>query len=261
MLSSAHSLLLVDDEEANRLILGRRLEREGYQVTSAGDGVRALELLRGQHFDLVLLDKYMPEMDGLATLDAIKTDTALRDIPVVMLSAESAPEAVEQCLARGAADYLVKPVNPENLKQCVRRYLETGAADEPGDAPAAPMSSATPPEREAGAVAEAIDWQALTAHFDGRLDFIQKLTNAVLAAHGEMPAKLREAAARRDLEKLAFLAHTLKGMGGNMKAWRVHDLGARTENSARGGSSDAIDLAAELADAMEALIAALKARV
>ena len=253
MVSSAYSLLLVDDEEANRLILGRRLEREGYQVTSAGDGLRALELLRGHHFDLVLLDKYMPTLDGLATLDAVKSDTALRDIPVVMLSAESLPEAVEQCLARGAADYLFKPVDPENLKQCVRRNLEAGPVEVPAEA-----AAAVPEPR---ATEEAIDWQALTAHFNGRMDFIRKLVGAVLSSHGETPAKLREAAARRDMEKLAFLAHALKGTGGNMKAWRLHGLGARTENSARGGSPDAIELAAELADAMEALIEGLKARV
>jgi CheY-like chemotaxis protein len=122
-----YSLLLVDDEEANRLLLSRRLEQAGYHVTQAEHGRHALQLMAMERFDLVLLDMSMPEMDGLATLDAVKSSETLLDIPVVMLTADNNRESIIHCLSLGAADYLIKPVNPVELKQRVRHCLETKA--------------------------------------------------------------------------------------------------------------------------------------
>jgi CheY-like chemotaxis protein len=120
---SAHSILLVDDEEPNRLLLGRRLSIEGYRVTTAGGGRQALELLSEQPFDLVLLDLFMPEMDGLATLDAIRADPRLDGMPVVMLTASNHRASVVHCLSLGAVDYVIKPVNPADFGRRVRRQL------------------------------------------------------------------------------------------------------------------------------------------
>ncbi|OYY95588.1 MAG: hypothetical protein B7Y41_03560 [Hydrogenophilales bacterium 28-61-23] len=244
------AVLLVDDEEANRMILAQRLEQDGYRVASAESGARALEIMRAQRIQLVLLDRHMPEMDGLATLDAIKADAALSAIPVVMLSAESGRDTVDKCLARGAVDYLAKPVAPETLQQCLRHWLGEVAAS------ATPTTPGSALAREDAI----IDWPALSLQFNDRRDFILKIMNTVLAAHGETPARLREAAAQGELEQLAFLAHTLKGVGGNIKAARLHELAARAETSARGGRADAAELAGQLAFAMEALLAAIAAR-
>jgi CheY-like chemotaxis protein len=128
MLQRIYSLLLVDDEEANRLLLTRRLEQEGFLVTTAEQGRMALEMMRVQRFDLVLLDMNMPVMDGLTTLDAIKSDPLLQETAVMMLTASNNREHVVHCLTLGAADYLIKPVNPVELKQRVRRCLDNKAA-------------------------------------------------------------------------------------------------------------------------------------
>jgi CheY-like chemotaxis protein len=122
-----YSLLLVDDEEANRLLLARRLEQDGYHVTQAENGTHALKLLGMERFDLVLLDMFMPEMDGLATLDAIKSNDALMKVPVVMITAANDRESIVHCLSLGAVDYLIKPVNPVELKQRLRKCLESRA--------------------------------------------------------------------------------------------------------------------------------------
>jgi DNA-binding response OmpR family regulator len=126
-MEDTYSLLLVDDEEANRLLLTRRLEHAGYHVAHAEHGRHALDLMGMERFDLVLLDMYMPEMDGLATLDAIKSSDALLHVPVIMLTAANKRESIVHCLSLGAADYLIKPVNPAELDQRVRRCLETKA--------------------------------------------------------------------------------------------------------------------------------------
>lgn len=117
-------LLLVDDEETGSRMLNRRLEHEGYVVAAAENGGQALEMMRVERFDLVLLDVYMPVLDGVATLDAIKSDPLLQDATVIMLTAANNREHVVHCLSLGAADYLVKPVNPAELVQRVRNSLE-----------------------------------------------------------------------------------------------------------------------------------------
>lgn len=127
-----YSVLLVDDKHELRLLLGRRLEQVGYLVTLAVHGRHALQLMELERFDLVLLDLNMPEMDGLAVLKAIKSSAALQNTPVVMITAASSRESVVECLSLGAADYLVKPVNPLELTQRVHRCLEVrGAPVEP----------------------------------------------------------------------------------------------------------------------------------
>jgi two-component system, sensor histidine kinase ChiS len=117
-------LLVVDDVEANRDVLSRRLERQGYVVATAENGRQALGMLRASTFDLVLLDIMMPEMDGYEVLHRLKADQALRDIPVIMISGLSELDAAVRCIELGAEDYLPKPFNPTLLKARIGACLE-----------------------------------------------------------------------------------------------------------------------------------------
>ena len=112
-------ILVVDDNQINRRLLQRALETEGYEVTTAEDGRQALDRLRDTSvpsFDVVLLDILMPELDGYATLAAIKGNDALRHLPVIMISAVDELESVIRCIETGATDYLPKPFNPSVLR-------------------------------------------------------------------------------------------------------------------------------------------------
>jgi two-component system, sensor histidine kinase ChiS len=109
-------LLVVDDIEANRDLLSRRLKREGYLVATAENGRQALEMMRAATFDLVLLDVLMPEMDGYEVLQRLKADEMLRHIPVIMISALNESDSVVRCIELGAEDYLGKPFNPTLLQ-------------------------------------------------------------------------------------------------------------------------------------------------
>lgn len=117
-------VLVVDDNHVNRDLLRIRLEREGYLVEEAGNGELALAALRRERIDLVLLDVMMPVLDGIETLQAIKGDPHLRDIPVIMVSAVGELDTVARCMEQGADDYLTKPFNPVFLKARVRGSLE-----------------------------------------------------------------------------------------------------------------------------------------
>jgi serine phosphatase RsbU (regulator of sigma subunit) len=116
-------LLVVDDTEMNRDLLARRLRALGHEVTVAENGSRALEILAGGGFDLVLLDIMMPEMDGYAVLERLRADRELSRIPVVMISAVDEIASVARCIELGAADYLPKPFNPVVLRARVGATL------------------------------------------------------------------------------------------------------------------------------------------
>ena len=120
-------ILVVDDDEANRETLGRRLERQGHTVTTAPDGAAALALARREPFDLVLLDVMMPVLDGYGALDALKADETLRHIPVIMISALDELVSVVRCIERGAEDYLPKPFDPTLLRARIGASLEKKA--------------------------------------------------------------------------------------------------------------------------------------
>jgi adenylate cyclase len=117
-------LLVADDNKVNRLLLGRTLELHGHQVSSADNGRRALEMLRAERFDLLLLDLEMPELDGFALLEIIASDATLRDVPVIVTSSLEGVAHVARCIELGADDYLHKPVNPVLLKARVGSSLE-----------------------------------------------------------------------------------------------------------------------------------------
>ena len=119
------ALLVVDDNEDNRYTLTRRLKHEGYSnLTEAENGQQALDQLAEARFDLVLLDIMMPVMDGYEVLERIKSDMALRDIPVIMISAADEMDSVVRCIELGAEDHLPKPFNATLLKARITASLE-----------------------------------------------------------------------------------------------------------------------------------------
>ena len=122
--SGAARLLVVDDNKVNRLLLTRNLELQGHSVATAENGRVALDMLRREAFDLLLLDMEMPEMDGFQVLEQLVNDRQLRDLPVIVTSSLEGVENVVRCIELGAEDYLPKPVNPVLLKARIGASLE-----------------------------------------------------------------------------------------------------------------------------------------
>ena len=109
-------LLVVDDNKVNRLLLGRNLELQGHTVCFAENGRQALEMMRSQPFDIILLDIQMPEMDGLEAIRQICTRWPSGDRPgIIAMTANAMQGDREQCLEAGMDDYLSKPIRVEEL--------------------------------------------------------------------------------------------------------------------------------------------------
>jgi diguanylate cyclase (GGDEF)-like protein/PAS domain S-box-containing protein len=111
MSASVASLLLVDDEELNRDMLGRRLELHGYRVTPAENGRAALDLIAREAFDLVLLDVMMPELNGFQVLSRVRENHTSSQLPVIMVTAKSQSTDVVEGFRLGANDYVTKPID------------------------------------------------------------------------------------------------------------------------------------------------------
>lgn len=117
-------ILLVDDEEEIRNVFDVALKSGGYEVFIAKNGKEALEIIKTQKFDLVLLDQMMPDMSGNETLKAIKADPATKDLHVSMLTNFSNDDMIKEALNAGASEYILKyQVSPEDLINRVKQIL------------------------------------------------------------------------------------------------------------------------------------------
>ena len=117
-------ILLVDDSSTMRRIQRNALEKIGYtDVTEAGDGQEALGKLSQGGFQLVLMDWNMPNLSGIDALKKIKSDPVLKATPVIMVTSESEKTRILEALQAGAANYIVKPFQPETLKEKISALL------------------------------------------------------------------------------------------------------------------------------------------
>jgi two-component system alkaline phosphatase synthesis response regulator PhoP len=116
-----HSILLVEDEENLHEALKLNLELEGYTVSSSFDGASALQLIHQEHYDLIILDVMLPEIDGIAVCETIRLQQI--DIPILILSAKNSSADRVLGLKKGADDYLTKPFNLEELLLRVEKLI------------------------------------------------------------------------------------------------------------------------------------------
>ena len=129
MPDSQMKVLAVDDFPTMRRIVKTLLRQLGYtNISEAEDGQAALAKLQQERFDLVLLDWNMPRMTGLELLKAIRSDDSLRDIPVVMITAEGRKEDVLEAVKAGVNNFIVKPFTAETLEEKLKKVLEKKAS-------------------------------------------------------------------------------------------------------------------------------------
>ncbi|MEK7560982.1 MAG: response regulator [Patescibacteria group bacterium] len=123
--TSGPDVLVVEDDRFIRDIFVQKLKSEGFNVTEAVDGRRALELLAAHAPELILLDLLLPDIDGFEILERIKKEPALVKVPVIVLSNLGDQESIARARALGAADYLIKAhYTPEEIVAVIRKVLQ-----------------------------------------------------------------------------------------------------------------------------------------
>ena len=250
-------LLLAEDNEVNRLVAQEMLEMEGARAVCVANGRQAVELVLREGaaaFDAVLTDVQMPDMDGYETAQRLKEIAP--SLPVIGLTAHAMPEERERCLAAGMVEHVTKPVDIDKLTAAIRSHARGGGErfvgrSAPNDSAHAAAAESTPTG------APLVDWDGLAARYAGKQDFIARLAATVRDAHADEPATLRRAAATGDFSAIAFRAHGVKSMAGNIMSTPVQAAAAAAEAAARRNDPSAADLTARLADLLERLLAAL----
>ncbi|MBL8434194.1 MAG: response regulator, partial [Zoogloea sp.] len=213
-------------------------------------------------YHVVLTDIQMPDMDGYAL--TARLHAAYPALPVLGLTAHAGTEARDACLAAGMCAHLPKPIELDaRVRELLRHHAPREAPasgappDQPGSAPPSPDDS--PPQPHAGLV----PWTELEAQFKGKADFVTGLASKALASYLTHLGRLRAIAgggAEGELPELALIAHNIKGTAGALKLMAIQELAASADQAARDGDPAARQLAAELADRLDALIPELEAR-
>jgi len=118
-----NKILVIDDEPEVVELLKKRLERIGYQVITATDGMGGFKKACEQKPDLILLDIIMPEVDGLTVLRRLRAEEATCEIPVIMVTAKGRTDSIFEAQRYRATDYIIKPFEWSELLKLIKRYL------------------------------------------------------------------------------------------------------------------------------------------
>jgi CheY-like chemotaxis protein/HPt (histidine-containing phosphotransfer) domain-containing protein len=208
-------VLLAEDNPYNQAVMEDLLPRRGHTVHVAGNGRAALTALEQGHFDVMLLDIHMPELDGFQVVAAQRRreQGTGRHLPVIALTARSAEGERERCLRAGMDDYLAKPVRAAELFAAIDRVVrkdEGGRTKAEQETTGASGSSFSLPPSSVGE--GLIDADALLAACDGDADLLRKMCRHFQAFVPGRLAEVGEALRERDPTRLHLAAHKLGGM-------------------------------------------------
>lgn len=121
---SSPKILVVEDNQDNREMVVKVLKFNGYQVVEAVDGEEAIEKVKAEDPDLILLDIFLPKMDGYEATRRLKGDTSLRNIPIIALTAHAMKGSMEEALAAGCDGYIPKPIDVRELPKQIQHFLK-----------------------------------------------------------------------------------------------------------------------------------------
>ncbi|MCL5269828.1 MAG: response regulator, partial [bacterium] len=225
-------ILLAEDNEINQQIAVELLEGAGAAVTVAANGREALEKLTASPagFDAVLMDLQMPEMDGYQATAKIRADKGFDNLPVIAMTAHATVEERQRCLAAGMNDHIAKPIDPKAMFETLRRWVTPVI-------PAAPPSVAAIPKKatEMPEIPEipGLDLAGALARVAGNRKLYLDLLRKFAAGHANTPARIQEALQKGDTPLAERLAHTMKGVAGNIGAGGVQGAAADLERAIR----------------------------
>ena len=212
-------VLLAEDNPINQQIAREILEQAGALVTVTDNGRLAIEKLRLGHFDLVLMDVQMPEMDGYQATAQIRADPRFKDFPIIAMTAHAMSGDREKCLAAGMSDYVTKPIDPAQLilsiARCLRREPAPpgGSKDGPSEPPRTVRSAAADPLPVA---LEGVNVGEGLRRLGGNRKLYLRLLRDFAMAQARLPDQIREAVDAGDLAAASRHAHSLKGAAANL---------------------------------------------
>ncbi len=262
-----YRVLAAEDNPVNQLVLQDMLNHEGAELVCVDDGLEAmeqLELTGPEAWHLVLTDIQMPRMDGHQLAQQLRQ--SYPSLPVIGLTAHAMAEERNRCLANGMRAHLSKPVDLEELVSAVLTHArsQNAAPAQPENPAFAPVVTSPAPETVLSIAPEAtptlIDWGALKQRYRGRQALIDRMLGMLIAHYTDTATKLRTAIAADDFTEIRAIAHSLKGMCGNLCADTLQEQAQRTEHAAHASAPETAELVEELAQLMETLLEQVRNR-
>ena len=229
---SGARVLLVEDNEINQQIALELLRGAGVNATLARNGREAYEILEraDARFDLVLMDIQMPEMDGYEATRRIRSQTWGSDIPIIAMTAHALVEEREKTIQAGMNDHISKPIDPDAMFATMHRYYRHGGSTATKGA----RVTSTSPENEAPLLAiEGVDATAGLARVAGNRRLYVDLLWRFANGQAGIAQEIAKALEGNDRELAERLAHTLKGMAGNLGVSSVQTIAAKMEQQIR----------------------------
>jgi CheY-like chemotaxis protein/HPt (histidine-containing phosphotransfer) domain-containing protein len=207
----------VEDNQVNQLVARDVLEQAGLQVVVVGDGQQALQAVAQERFDAVLMDIQMPVLDGYQATRMIRSDPANAKLPIIAMTAHALSGDREKSLASGMNDHITKPIEQEELFQALQKWVlgKTGgllSARAQGQASPRPGPGGDQP------VAPALDVALALRRLAGDRELYLMLLKEFVRSYPQEMAMLRQALQEQDTPTARRMAHTLKGVAGNISA-------------------------------------------
>jgi CheY-like chemotaxis protein len=248
-------ILLVEDNELNQEVASELLRDVGLSVELAENGQIALDKIRSSHYDIVLMDMQMPVMDGVTATQAIRRDVRFRNLPIVAMTANAMEGDRERCMLAGMNDHVAKPIEPEDLWKALLKWIKPHDPKSPANV----IARVTPDSRLPSDI-QHLDMADGLRRVLGKKPLYLWMLRKFITGQRNAITEIRAALEANDWNSAERLAHTLKGVAGNIGATRLPELAKRTETAIREHQSlSMIDICLkELAYPLASLIADLE---
>ncbi|TAN50024.1 MAG: response regulator, partial [Rhodospirillales bacterium] len=254
-ISGAH-LLLVEDNPINRQVAQGLLEGFGITSDVAVNGQEAVERLNGKHgYDGVLMDLQMPVMDGFEATKLLRSNSKLKNLPIIAMTAHATLEERQKVLKAGMNEHIAKPIEPERLLMALKTWIAPRL--DPKRVRKAP-ASALPAARPEEITLPGIQVESALKRMNGNKTLLLSLLKDFVRDYRNVGGELAHMLAQASIKEAERLAHTLKGVAGNLGAASIQELAGRIEKSAGSGRPEAAaDDLSQLTEAIDELAKSL----
>jgi CheY-like chemotaxis protein len=233
-------ILLVEDNEINQQVARELLEKAGLPVRIATNGDEAVRAVKEKDFEAVLMDVQMPVMDGYQATREIRKDERLKDLPIIAMTAHAMAGDRQRCLEAGMNDYVSKPIDPEKLFSTLIKWIKPGERVIPDHLVAGTGEESPDDEGPSLTDLPGISVKSGLTKVGGNRKLYRKLLSKFRRNHTDVAIDIKNALDKDDPQTATRLAHTVKGVAGNIGARSLHLAAADLEAALRQAQTENI---------------------
>ncbi|MGQ9608791.1 MAG: PAS domain S-box protein [bacterium] len=207
-------VLLVEDNPVNQRLAVKLLEKHGFNVSIANNGIEVLDIIKKEKFDIILMDVQMPKMDGFVTTTEIRRmeENTYEHIPIIAMTAHALKGDREKCLSMGMDDYISKPIKSSELLETIKKWLKPKKVD-----------------IDKEILSKMLDIDNALKRLDNDLELFNELISIFINDTADRINELKSAANHNDISALERIAHSIKGSASNIGAIEVSNAAKNLE--------------------------------